>query len=361
MTLRPAAGRFLTKLAASAAIWCLAFACTPASGQSGSAAKGCVIFKPGTQAVASLVEYRSFQNLGTNIVVTDRHGGQFRVFPGQNPIFIPYPGGSSSIPGSTKTALQRARQSYPELQRQLDAIQQTWATPARKKPTASTRTSPTRKTPSRPGKPNPAKPVGKNLVTIETTDGRKYQDVEIKGSTADGLEVMTQSGVETIPFEKLPATLRAIYKFDPLAAAKARADKEAASRENEKRAEEQRKKDETARANAAADAARREKLAPLIKQNAVHVFGTVLRKEESGVLVSPSAPDATVPRLPGINHQNAVVLLKGHPRSNEWVEGNRVNVFAAPDRSAYSYTDVSGKRQSGAAFNWIAGPNPAAP
>jgi len=62
-----------------------------------------------------------------------------------------------------------------------------------------------------------------DAVNIVTTDGKNYTSVKISQVAPDGLTVVTDTGVETIPFEVLPKETQEKYGYSPEKAAEHRA------------------------------------------------------------------------------------------------------------------------------------------
>ena len=50
---------------------------------------------------------------------------------------------------------------------------------------------------------------------IKTADGKEYKGVTVSRINPDGIEVMTDTGIERIPFSNLPADLQKKYGYDP--------------------------------------------------------------------------------------------------------------------------------------------------
>ena len=108
------------------------FAPRPVFAQSGSVAKGCIIFKPGNSAVPLIEEFTSFVDYGTNISIKTVAGDTIRIFQSQNPIAVPYPTDETATPDSAAIALQKARVVLPRAAKRWDAIAALWAAKASK-------------------------------------------------------------------------------------------------------------------------------------------------------------------------------------------------------------------------------------
>lgn len=56
---------------------------------------------------------------------------------------------------------------------------------------------------------------GEELESLETTDGKVYQNVSIREVTAVGMQIRHQAGQTRIPFERLPEDIQDRFQFDP--------------------------------------------------------------------------------------------------------------------------------------------------
>ena len=234
-------------LATAVALFTLVFL-NPAIGESPVAARGCVVYKRQLDVSASLLEYRAYENLGTNSSVTNGAGEKVRVFPDQNPVFIPYPNDPSASPEKALAQIGLARKKYPELTRHLAAIEKAWAGVPRKSAPAVA-TAPAVQAPvAQPAKaPEPAK-----ASEPSTAGGDEYDKLTISRVEPDGLMVVTDTGIRKIPFADLPEKIQKKYGYNPdaaarfaaaIAAAQRRSDSlglEALKREQEKAAQEAR-------------------------------------------------------------------------------------------------------------------------
>jgi len=180
-----------------------------AIGQS-PAARGCVVYKRDSEAWASLEEYRSYEDRGTNIMVTDAAGKEFRLFWEKEPIFIPYPTDTSADREKANAQIRQARKRYPELTRRLAAVEKAWAA-APRKAVAAVASAPVATV-----APAPTVRLGMEIVT---TTGKKYENVTISRIEPDGLMVMTDAGVEKVPFVDLSPEMQKMYGYNPVAAA----------------------------------------------------------------------------------------------------------------------------------------------
>ncbi|HWB59531.1 MAG TPA: hypothetical protein VG733_08565, partial [Chthoniobacteraceae bacterium] len=121
---------------------------------------------------------------------------------------------------------------------------------------------------------------------ITTTDGKTYKGVEITKTEPDGITIMSDSGVEKIPFTSLPKDLQAKYGYDPDKAA-AYAAQDAATQSQLFQANEKALKQKIAADNALAagkpddDAAKGPKC---------RVMMVVQEKTDDGVLLWPGPP-----------------------------------------------------------------------
>ena len=187
-----------------------------ATAQNPTSARGCVVFKHGINAPASLEEYRKFENLGTNFAVTDLTGNLLTMLPGERPIFVQYPTDSSATLEKATAQIAIARKTYPELSRRLAVIEKAWAAVPQAK-VASIPATPVSAPPPTASKPTPAAtPKGMEIVT---TSGTKYENVTVTLIEPDGLSISHDAGLVKVPFTDLSEELRAKYNFDPQKAA----------------------------------------------------------------------------------------------------------------------------------------------
>jgi len=200
----------------AAFVLCLSTSWISAIAQNPTSARGCVAFKDGYPPSPSLEEYRSTENLGTNIAVTTVAGSQFRIFSNQNAIFIPYPTDPKANLEKATAAIQQARKTYPEFSRRLAVVEKAWATAPRKNVVAIP-AAPVAQQPSVIAKAlADKKPPGIEIVTIS---GNKYENVAVTLVEPDGISISHDGGLVKIPFTDLNEELRAKYGFDAQKAA----------------------------------------------------------------------------------------------------------------------------------------------
>jgi len=206
------------------------------------AVHGCVVYKRQLDLSASLLEYRAYENLGTNSSVTNVAGEKVRVFPDQNPVFIPYPTDPAAGAETALAQINLARKKYPELARHLAAIEKAWASVPRKSPATVAPVAVVQRPAAEPAKaPEPAK-----------AGGDEYEKLTVSRVEPDGLMVETDTGIRKIPFADLPEKIQKKYGYNPdtaarfaaaVAAAQRRSDVlglEALKREHDKAAQEAR-------------------------------------------------------------------------------------------------------------------------
>lgn len=334
-------------------IGCLLLGALTAVGQSPSGVRGCVIFKRPSEAVASIVEYRSYRTYSTNIQVTTSSGEVVRILPRENPVFISYPSVPGAYSGGMKAEIERAVKFYPQMARQLMAIQKNLAAqPPPKTVTKNRPGTPKKVVPKPTVVPPPATPA----IDLTTLGGKKYRNVAIQRADPDGLWLLTDTGNEKVLFENLPPELQKRYQYDPVAAA-------AFSKRARDLAEEKARNVEVAladaekkKAQAEVAATKRRKLEVAIARRAVHIFGRVLMKNDAGVLIEPKGFDADKLGLPGVPLRDKPTLLMGFPRANDWSSGDLVNEIATPEVGQFSFLDADGVRQSAGKFQWMANP-----
>ena len=61
--------------------------------------------------------------------------------------------------------------------------------------------------------------VGAMADDIKTLDGKEYKGVTVSRTEPDGIVVVTDSGIEKIPFSNLPRDVQKKYGYDPAKAA----------------------------------------------------------------------------------------------------------------------------------------------
>ena len=168
---------------------------------------GCLVLKRLSEAGPRFVEYRSYRDFGTNIVVVDVAGDEIRVFSGQGPIFIPYPNDKSADRQKVFALLQLARKTYPDLSSRLALVEKAWAE-------ALFRTARLAAVP-RPGVPPP-----KNAVVgteIVTTSGTRYSNSRVISVEGDILTIAHDDGVSRVQLAELPEEARKKYAQKPTA------------------------------------------------------------------------------------------------------------------------------------------------
>lgn len=157
---------------------------------------GCVVFKRAVDAGATFVEYRSFKDFGTTIVVINTTGDEARVFGYYEPIFIPYPGDQAADRQKTLSLLQLARKTYPDMTRRLALVEKAWAE------------APVRTVPA------PAVPQASIAVRgteIVTTNGTRYSNARVTSVDGGVVTIAHDAGVARVRFTDLPDDVRKKY------------------------------------------------------------------------------------------------------------------------------------------------------
>ncbi len=102
--------------------------------------------------------------------------------------------------------IESLAQRYPKLKGQLQAVEAKWNTALEagmqmklKEPVAQKQSSKT------------------ELFSFTTTDGKKYENVTISGTSGTEISVVTDSGIDHIPFEQLPKDMQARFHYVPQA------------------------------------------------------------------------------------------------------------------------------------------------
>lgn len=172
----------------------------------------------------------------------------------------------------------------------------------------------------------PATLLAEDLTTVS---GKKYTGVTINRVEADGLAISHDDGLAKVPFSDLSEELRKKYGYDPQKAAQYQAAMQAASAQR------------AAAANAAAAAAKQND-----PKTFVRILGPVKQSGKTGIIVDiyvageyirdfgvsefndpkrPKWAGTTSPIGPRLVH------LTGHPRQEQIVDGDRIDVDAVPD------------------------------
>ena len=157
---------------------------------------GCVVFKRAVDAGATFVEYRSFKDFGTNIVVINTTGDEARVFGYYEPIFIPYPSDQAADRQKALSLLQLARKTYPDMSRRLALVEKAWAG------------GPVRTAPA-PAVPQATIAVGG--TEIVTTNGTRYSNARVTRVDGDLLTIAHDTGFSRVRFTDLPDDVRKKY------------------------------------------------------------------------------------------------------------------------------------------------------
>jgi formylglycine-generating enzyme required for sulfatase activity len=157
---------------------------------------GCVVFKRAVDAGATFVEYRSFKDFGTTIVVINTTGDEARVFGYYEPIFIPYPSDQAADRQKTLSLLQLARKTYPDMTRRLALVEKAWAE------------APVRTVPA-PAVPQATIAVGG--TEIVTTNGTRYSNARVTRVDGDLLTIAHDTGFSRVRFMDLPDDVRKKY------------------------------------------------------------------------------------------------------------------------------------------------------
>jgi hypothetical protein len=161
---------------------------------------GCVVFKRAVDAGATFVEYRSFKDFGTNIVVINTTGDEARVFGYYEPIFIPYPSDQAADRQKALSLLQLARKTYPDMSRRLVPVEKAWAG------------APLRAVLADPVSPRAKLNAGTEVVTLS---GKRYDGATVTKIEPDALTVAHDAGVVRIPFSDLPEETQRKHGYDP--------------------------------------------------------------------------------------------------------------------------------------------------
>jgi hypothetical protein len=198
--------------------------------------------------------------------------------------------------------------------------------------------------------------VGTDLITL---DGKRYQSVTISHVEPDGLEVVTDSGVDKVLFTNLPPTIQKQYGYDPARAVQYEAAEQAAAS--------QRAADAAQRVEDQSKEAARTAVSQALDKVAVLVAGKVLSVSDDGVLLTdavvkiPATHNVVVSRNPLDGSAEQVVPQAGFDNvdtngepifiygAKSLADGDQYSdtVYPAPD---YSYTSTIGAAKTVHAF-----------
>lgn len=188
---------------------------------------------------------------------------------------------------------------------------------------------------------------------FKLSDGREYKDVTVSRTEPDGLVVVTDNGIEKLPFELLPKDVQQKYNYDPKKAA-AYAQANAAAQhslyqqnqqelKNQSEQAKEQAKELQEKSDAAAAAAASATPAPgsvgtldMPAYSNVRVVGKVLQKIDEGLLV-----DCDRIGTKKAGDDPMIILLKSYPGYANAVDGDKINV-AASIGGTFQYDIVNG-------------------
>ena len=196
-----------------------------------------------------------------------------------------------------------------------------------------------------------------DTIDIVTTNGTTYTKVKISKVEPSRLTVITDAGVETIPFEVLPKEIQEKYQYSPEKAAEYRARLQEAARIRSAQVQAQQQQMQARRAAQLQDKA--------LDDSAVTLQGSVLSVTKQGVLLTGVSFQAyeMVPVIVGYNGltdepryrnvRKATMVGYGEPvfifGVTNMVDSERFSgtVYPIPN---YSYQSLSGARKHVRAF-----------
>lgn len=185
-----------------------------AAGKTPGIPAGCVVFKRAADAGARLVEYRSYKDFGTTIVVIDGAGDELRLFAGQGPLFIPYPSDRTADRQKVLVLIQLARKTYPDLSLRLTSIEKAWAEQPANKPPGFVVPQPIVQ---KPAVPQPSNAAGG--TEIVTTNGMRYSNAKVTSVDGGVLTISHDDGVARVRIADLPDEAKKKYASQSLGGA----------------------------------------------------------------------------------------------------------------------------------------------
>jgi hypothetical protein len=198
--------------------------------------------------------------------------------------------------------------------------------------------------PASPAAPVLAVELPTSFQDVKTTDGRELKNVSITKVEPDGITVMTDDGVEKLPFAILPPDIQKTFSYDPQkAAAYAAADAKAQTamfEQNERILQQQ-----VSAANAAAAASQKADAAKAKAAQAKPMQIEIIQVISGGVLADPLEENAPIGNDVG---DGGAVSPGGYSRSGKTIfvqgvsgaaEGNQMAVRAYQD-GTFTYTDT---------------------
>ncbi len=171
---------------------------------------------------------------------------------------------------------------------------------------------------------------------ITLISGKEYKGVTVTRVEADGIMVMTDSGIEKLYFAWLPKEIQQKYGYNPAAAA-AYAAQNAAVQQRIAQSQQQEQQEDQAQAAQTPQAI-----------HPVRIVGTVEESDQDGLLVSTEiadwfanggnvvlARDKSRPKLGSLQEE---VYIVGHPKQSEIVNKDGIDVDAVLDGTYMSAT-----------------------
>jgi histone H3/H4 len=181
-------------------------------------------------------------------------------------------------------------------------------------------------------------------ITFKTTDGKIYEKVTITKADQDGISIETDSGIEKIPFQRLPTELQKKFGYDP---AKAAQQAQEAAAMHLKRLIEQTPK----------------QLAEQGEKKEFRIHGRVLQVIRDGLLVESQefiprggglasiggGGNVYVPPDPNGRGRPTEIygsfLISGHPTQAKFADGDRIDVDAY-ENGTFAFKTVLGAQRT---------------
>ncbi len=175
---------------------------------------------------------------------------------------------------------------------------------------------------------------------FKLSDGKEYKGVTVTRVEPDGIMVMTDSGIEKLPFALLPKEVQQKYNYNPQTAANYTAQTASAQHNlfQKQQAAQQDAASTAEQGQQAENAAKEEAAKPRVR-----IIGNIERIDATGILVKYYL-DASNPmvRLPGGGPNRPKLMefgeyfITGHPNQADLVDGNGIDVDAVSDGNIHT-------------------------
>jgi len=169
-------------------------------------AGGLVIYKQfsfDSDSNAEMVSYSSFAHFASvdNVVTTD--GQTLRILPGQDPVYVPFPGDPAETAGKITPTILAAERRFPQFARRLEMARQAWAT-APKAAVAVQAEPVANPAPTPAPQPAPAADAGN---VLHTRYGEVFRSWKVVSVDANTVVISHADGITRISIADLPDNL----------------------------------------------------------------------------------------------------------------------------------------------------------